>query len=1338
MPRKSTTSVVTDKVPKRKLESDMAKKETVKRATKKVEMQKEEIEETIQEMIPDVNDFNQMSEIEHVLYRPDMWMGNIKIIDFPFWFMKNDLSLEKKNVQQSRSIFHIFSEMITNASDNSARSRIAKYPIGLIKVHVKDDIVTIVNNGVPIPVEKNKDGIYVPEMVFGHFRTGINFGDIADSKGRKNEKTKLRKGAGKNGLGAKIGNVYSKYFIVECIDTIRKKKYYQRWSRNMLDKEEPIITDISEEINLNNMLIKDKTEEEMHALNLNPILDEVKITYQIEFSRFGYPENTMYTEEMIDGLRFISCNNSMSQNVPIYFNDLLLPQNLQEFLVYWRKMKFPESLEEKISKEVNGEKESQKDGSIINDGGENKNVGETVENKVLPSQVPSEILETNKFELEVVEEVTEKNKEENDIGGESEGENGNVRENGSENNEGENANVRENGTNKYNEIIHIEWPACIGKTKKKDSSILPDIEIYIGDKREGVYGLTFYTTSGAINTEGGEHEKLVWNLLSNIFESKFKNVTKDFVKTQLMKNLSLIIIFRAENPDFSDQSKVRLTFPKPVVLFSDTEKKQFSTWKIIQHIEDIIEMQTLINAKRTDGGNKKKMITLKRLNDAGYAGKKNVEKPILCYVEGVSAMGYPQKMRDFTPNGANLIGILNSGGKIINSETAAVQKLIANEQYIELKQAIGLEEKVDYTKIDNLEKLRYKELLVMTDADKDGIHIKGLLLLILAKRFPSLIKSGFVKFWCTPIITATKKGKGNKTEIKTFLTEKEFNTWKDSTPNVHLWDLKYLKGLASPNDSEIKYDLKHPRKIIIDYDEHTDNYLLLAFGKDYADLRKKWISDYEPQNNFDMRTIERMTISQFVAYELVTFSIYNVERSIVNQIDGVRLSHRKCIEGSLRKWKSSAASYNQSKFKLADLGTFCSEETNYHHGVSSLYGALRNMCQDYVGSNNIPIYLPDSQLGSRMFKGEDGGSERYVFLKMNPLIRKTIIREEDDCLLQYVYDENKKCEPVHFEPVINLLLLNGAEGIGTGSSTYWPSYNPEDIANAQLAFIDGKEIPTLIPYYNGYRGKIEIVNSERAKKKKVASLDLCYNKFTEDIVQDSKCEKVVYTGVITGNSKRAEITEIPPGTSIDKYHNYLKELVDKKVIHSMENLSTSSTPHFIIYKHVSPIPENLELIESTNLSNLVALDDLGRTVRYNTTKEYLEWWCEYRLTKYEERVKRIIYVCKEKVEAIDVNIRFLDAYFSKKITIEGRDENDVKENLLNLGFEYEMLSKINLLQLTKTRYGQLCKRKEEALAELYYYETTPVKEIWRKEIHEFIKEYRIYLTTMKERENEFQ
>lgn len=118
-------------------------------------------------------------------------------------------------------------------------------------------------------------------------------------------------------------------------------------------------------------------------------------------------------------------------------------------------------------------------------------------------------------------------------------------------------------------------------------------------------------------------------------------------------------------------------------------------------------------------------------------------------------------------------------------------------------------------------------------------------------------------------------------------------------------------------------------------------------------------------------------------------------------------------------------------FKVAQLVGYISEHAAYHHGEQSLTMTIVNLAQDFVGSNNLNLLKPNGQYGTRDQGGKDHASPRYIFTEPASLTR-IICHPADDPLLNYLKEDNDVIEPEWYLPIIPLILVNGAEGIGTG------------------------------------------------------------------------------------------------------------------------------------------------------------------------------------------------------------------------------------------------------------------------------------------------------------------
>lgn len=95
-------------------------------------------------------------------------------------------------------------------------------------------------------------------------------------------------------------------------------------------------------------------------------------------------------------------------------------------------------------------------------------------------------------------------------------------------------------------------------------------------------------------------------------------------------------------------------------------------------------------------------------------------------------------------------------------------------------------------------------------------------------------------------------------------------------------------------------------------------------------------------------------------------------------------------------------------------------------------------------------------LGTRLQGGKDAASPRYIFTQLSPLTR-LIFHVHDDPLLKYNKEDNQKIEPEWYIPIIPMVLVNGADGIGTGWMTKIPNYNPREIVNNIKRMLDGED-----------------------------------------------------------------------------------------------------------------------------------------------------------------------------------------------------------------------------------------------------------------------------------------
>ena len=184
-------------------------------------------------------DVQQKTDKQHILDNPDTYIGSVESIDSDIWIMnETGDKIVEKNINYIPGLFKLFDEGIVNCRDHVVRMKTKvdmkldnALPVTHIDINIEEDgSITMTNDGNGIDVAQ-KDGVWVPELVFGHLRTSTNY--------NKDEKKIV---GGKNGFGFKLVLIWSSYGRVETVDHIRGLKYVQEYKNNLDEICKPSIT----------------------------------------------------------------------------------------------------------------------------------------------------------------------------------------------------------------------------------------------------------------------------------------------------------------------------------------------------------------------------------------------------------------------------------------------------------------------------------------------------------------------------------------------------------------------------------------------------------------------------------------------------------------------------------------------------------------------------------------------------------------------------------------------------------------------------------------------------------------------------------------------------------------------------------------------------------------------------------------------------------------------------------------------------------------------------------------------------------------------------------------
>ena len=276
-----------------------------------------------------------------------------------------------------------------------------------------------------------------------------------------------------------------------------------------------------------------------------------------------------------------------------------------------------------------------------------------------------------------------------------------------------------------------------------------------------------------------------------IFDHIIARLAKSDIKikiTELKNRTAIFVKCVVVNPTFTSQSKEKLEKPTPYVKVEDDDVKGIMKWKIIEDIKKAVEDKSVLVLNK-----RKQRVVIHELEDANHIKKADLT---LIFCEGDLAKTFVVsglKYGLLGLKGRAYCGIFTLRGKFCNVRRASKKQLIKNAMVKKIIDAVGLELNKDYS--EDIKSLRYKKIVVIADADADGIHINGLMLNMMEYLFPTLFKHDFIYFMRTPIVRITAEPMFYiQDQARKYFTEN----------NVAKNNVKYLKGLGSSNKDEIK------------------------------------------------------------------------------------------------------------------------------------------------------------------------------------------------------------------------------------------------------------------------------------------------------------------------------------------------------------------------------------------------------------------------------------------------------------------------------------------------------------------------------------------------------
>lgn len=884
-----------------------------------------------------------------------------------------------------------------------------------------------------------------------------------------------------------------------------------------------------------------------------------------------------------------------------------------------------------------------------------------------------------------------------------------------------------------------------------------DTHVVLAEKPAFEAGFTQVSFVNGINTAiGGVHVD-AWK--SGIFKPLLEKIRNKFSKGKTStpikitpKNLEqyfmLFINCNLKNPDFEGQTKGILASPTPKTQISDAKINKLMQWGFIKDIEETVRIQGMKELQKTDG-KKSTSVNIPKAVDANKAGSVKSMDCTLFITEGLSAKTFAVKGISAIEGGTNWYGVLPVRGKVLNVRGAKPDQINNNAEITALKQMLGLKHGTDYSVDEEFRKLRYGRVVFLVDADPDGDHIKGLLTNYFQYFYPTLVdRDYFIEGLRTPIVKATQ---GKKVLIFFYL--KEFKDWakKQKSP----YKLHYYKGLGTSEDEEIIEIFQNPLYSRYISDDLASENVDKLFSPRRADERKKWLSEYSPKEfKYDIQDgKEIVPISDFINNEMIEFSLYDNDRSIPSVVDGLKPSQRKVMYVALKVLNQSI------KYKVAQFASEVAKQAEYHHGEKSLEEAIVGLAQTFLGSNNIAMLHEAGQFGSRIEGGNDAAAGRYIFTHLSSIARY-ILRKEDDPILEYLEEDGKQIEPKYFVPVVPMLLVNGANGIGTGYSTNVPAFNPLEIVEWIRCWLKGDDnYPELAPWYRGFKGTTKkdgnkyvhygVVNKEkdyyRITELPVGIWTDTYKDCLDSLKSGIVKAKTGYDAMTVAQLKE-ECSErgLPVGGTkkviVDRLKKWDKENGAKmkkiggggQIVTKWEWYGDAYNVDFKVWTkpgvEIDPNDTKFKLCKTEGLTNMTAFNPVGGITKYDTLNDILETFCTVRLEYYQKRKKHLIHVLEEKLKQEKSKARFI-AEALEDFDILKQTEDELFEHFKENGYHkkdgvFSYLTGMPIRTFNSDKYDELLVSIDKIKNEIDYVKKKSAKQMWTLELKEFVDAYK--------------
>ena len=376
----------------------------------------------------------------------------------------------------------------------------------------------------------------------------------------------------------------------------------------------------------------------------------------------------------------------------------------------------------------------------------------------------------------------------------------------------------------------------------------------------------------------------------------------------------------------------------------------------------------------------------------------------------------------------------------------------------------------------------------------------------------------------------------------------------------------------------------------------------------------------------------------------------------------------------------------------------------------------------YPDPDSLAQPLPRS--GIRHQGGEDHASPRYIFTRLCEITR-CIFPEEDDALLQHQIEDGERIEPVHYMPIVPMVLVNGSSGIGTGYSTDIPMFSLVDVVAQVRRQIAGLDPEAIHVQYRGFTGAIEEENRTYTVKG-------AYKVVDETTIEITELPIRVWT-----QTYKAFLEDLMTGSPAGGSGKSAGKSADKAdpTISSFTEFHTDTKVHFVIKLPKEKlaqlvadgaIEKKFKLSAKVSTGNMRAFDADGKMVKYACVEDIFKVHFEPRMAMYVARKDMLLARTKAEMAHLSNRARFITAKIEGSLVIEKRKRAEIEAQLRAEKYDpvdgsYSYLLGMTLDSLTDEKVRALTAEVEKKRLDLATLQKTTPADMWTADLDNLMR-----------------